>query len=179
MADATQQMFEVWRRQIEEGAQAWSRLVAGTPPPAAADPAAFWRPFVEQTAQAWAAAFARAQMPPDAVAQWKSLLDQSIDAWSRALGQAMNTEEFARLLGRYLDQWLATSAPLRKASDQATETALQTLNIASRTQLTAVARQLVELDERVERLEEMLGTVLRRLDGLARPQVRTAAVEGA
>jgi hypothetical protein len=174
-ADPSQQMFEMWRRQFEEGAQAWARVVGASPAPPAADPAAFWKPLVDQWVQAWAGAFARTPVTPDVMAQWKQFLDQSIDAWSRALGQAMNTEAFAQMLGRYLDQWLAASAPVRKANDQAVDAALQTLNLASRTQLTAVARQLVELDERVERVEEALGAVLRKLDEVSRTVGRGAA----
>ncbi len=175
MADTAQQMFEMWRRQFEEGAQAWAKLTGAGQTPAVADPAAFWKPLVDQWVQAWAAAFARTPMTPDVSSQWKQFLDQSIDAWSRALGQAMNTEAFAQMLGRYLDQWLAASAPLRKANDQALDAALQTLNLASRTQLTAVARQIVELDERVERVQEALGALMRRLDDVSRMAGRQAA----
>jgi hypothetical protein len=163
----TSQVFEVWKKQLEEGAQAWARLL-GQSPAAPPDPATFWRPVVEQWVQAWARAFAQTPAGPDVVAQWKQLLDQSIDAWSRALGQAMNTEAFAQQLGRYLDQWLVAYGPAKKAVDQSLDTALQTMNLASRTQLTAVARQIVELDERVERLEDGLGAVLKRLDEIAR-----------
>jgi CII-binding regulator of phage lambda lysogenization HflD len=80
----------------------------------------------------------------------------------------MQSDVFAQLLGRYLDQWLAAYAPARKAMDQSLDTALQTLNLASRTQLTAVARQLVELDERVERLEDMLKEIGKKLDAPGR-----------
>jgi len=175
MADQTQQMFEMWQRQFEEGAQAWARIAGAAQAPAATDPTAFWKPLVDQWVQAWSAGFARTPVTPDVMGQWKQFVDHSIDAWSRALGQAMNTEAFAQMLGRYLDQWLAASAPVRKASDQAVDSALQTLNLASRTQLTAVARQLVEIDERVERVEEKLSAVLRRLDDLSRPAGRAAA----
>ncbi len=165
MADTSQQFFEVWRKQFEEGAQAWARLVgqSTTPPP---DPTAFWRPFVEQWAQGWARMFSQTPMTPDLMTQWKQLLDQSIEAWSRVLGQAMQTEAFAQMLGRYLDQWLAGYGPVKKAADQSIEATLQGLNVASRTQLTALARQIVELDERVERLEDGVNAVLKKVDAL-------------
>jgi hypothetical protein len=155
-----QQLFEMWRKQLEEGAAAWSKMMS---PPAAppSDPMAFWRPMVEQWVQASARAFAQTPMTPDVMTQWKQFLDQSIDTWSRSLGQAMNTEAFAQMLGRYLDQWLVASAPMKKATDQAIDQVLQTLNLASRSQLTAVARQIVELEERVERIEEAVNAVLR------------------
>ena len=170
----TQQLFEMWKKGLEEGTQAWSRLLTQSPaaPP---DPSVFWKPVMEQWVQAWARMFAAAPVSPDVTTQWKQFLDQSIDAWSRALGQAMNTEAFAQQLGRYLDQWLVAYGPAKKAMDQSLDTALQTLNLASRTQLTAVARQLVELDERVERLEDDVRAVLGRLDELVRGLERTGA----
>ena len=76
----------------------------------------------------------------------------------------MNTEAFAQMLGRYLDQYLVGAAPVRKATDQAIDHALQTLNLASRTQLTAVAKQIVELEERVERIEEAVNAVLKAIE---------------
>lgn len=158
---AQQQLFDLWRKQLEEGAQAWSRLIsqpAAAPPP---DPMAFWRPMVDQWMQTSARAFAQTPMTPDVMTQWKQFLDQSIEAWSRALGEAMQTEAFAKMLGRYLDQWLVASAPVKKAAEQAIDQTLQTLNLASRTQLTSVAKQIVELEERVERIEEAVNAVLR------------------
>jgi polyhydroxyalkanoate synthesis regulator phasin len=160
---SSQQLFDLWRKQLEDGAQAWSKLLSQPAPGAAppTDPMAFWRPIVDQWVQASARAFAQTPMTPDVMAQWKQFLDQSIEAWSRALGEAMNTEAFAQLLGRYLDQWLVASAPVKKATDQAIDQALQTLNLASRTQLTSLAGQIVALEERVERIEEAVNAVLK------------------
>ena len=42
------------------------------------------------------------------------------------------------------------------------------LNLASRTQLTAVAKQIVELEERLERVEDGVQAILRRLDAKER-----------
>jgi hypothetical protein len=178
MSDPTKPLLDLWRKQFEEGTQAWARLLtqapaAPAPPP---DPTAFWRPLVEQWVQAWAHMFAQTPVTPDVATQWKQFLDQSVEAWSQALGQAMQTDGFAQMLGRYLDQWLAVYSPARKAMDQSLDTALQTMNLASRSQLTAVARQIVELDERVERLEDGIAAILKRLDDAAR---RTARPEAA
>jgi hypothetical protein len=180
-----QQLFEMWRKQLEDGAQAWSKAFTQPSAPPPTDPMAFWRPLVEQWVQASARAFAQTPMTADVMGQWKQFLDQSIDAWSRALGGAMNTEAFAQTLGRYLDQWLVAAAPVKKAAEQGIDQALQTLNVASRSQLTAVARQIVELEERVERVEDGIAAILRRLDDLAhlvasreRPADRITAERG-
>ena len=164
MADAPgpSQLFEQWRKQLEEGAQAWARLV--TPPaPAPPDPTAFWRPVLDQGVQTWAKLFAQTPATPELVTQWKQFLDQWIEAWSKVLGQTMGTEQFAKMMGQSLDQFLVAQGPLKRAADQQVESALQALNLPSRSQVTAVAKQIVELEERIERLEETITAALRRL----------------
>jgi len=164
MADAPQpsQLFEQWRKQFEEGAQAWARLV--TPPaPAPPDPTAFWRPVLDQGVQTWAKLFAQTPATPELLTQWKQFLDQWIEAWSKVLGQTMGTEQFAKMMGQSLDQFLVAQGPMKKAADQQVEAALQALNLPSRSQVTAVAKQIVELEERIERLEDTIIAALRRL----------------
>jgi len=165
MADAASpnQLFELWRKQFEEGAQAWTRLLgqaSATPTP---DPTAFWRPVLDQGVQTWAKLFAQTPTTPDLLTQWKQFLDQWIEAWSKVLGQTMGTEQFAKLMGQSLDQFLVAHAPAKKVVDQQVDQALQALNLPSRSQLTAVAKQIVELEERIERLEDSIAVALRRL----------------
>jgi hypothetical protein len=165
MADAStlNPMFELWRKQFEESAAAWARMVGQAPAPPT-DPTAFWRPVLNQGLEQWARLFAQTPMTPDLVSQWKQFMDQWIEAWSKALGHAMNTDGYAQMMGKYLDQWLVANAPIKKAAEQQIDQALQVFNLASRTQLTAVAKQIVELEERLERMEDTLGVILRRLD---------------
>jgi hypothetical protein len=166
---AAGQMFDAWRKQLEESTQAWTRMVSQ--PPAAApapDPVAFWRPVLNQGLEQWARMFAQTPATPDLLAQWKQFLDQWIEAWSRVLGQAMNTEAFAQLMGRSLESMLAAQAPAKKAGEQALDQALTGLNLASRSQLTGVAKQIVDLEERLERVEDGVQAILKRLDARER-----------
>jgi hypothetical protein len=170
MADAatpSNPLFEQWRKQFEESAAAWTRLVGQAPAPPPTDPTAFWRPVLNQGLEQWARLFALTPMTPDLAGQWKQFMDQWIEAWSKALGQAMNTEAYAQMMGKHLDQWLVAAAPLKKAAEQQIDQSLQALNMASRSQLTSVAKQIVELDERLERLEDGLAAILKRLDARA------------
>src|SRR3989449_11116506 len=68
-------------------------------------------------------------------------------------------------MGQSFDQFLAALGPLRKAAEQQTEQALQALGLPSRSQVTAVAKQIVELEERLERLEDRIDAGLGRFDG--------------
>jgi len=168
MADTSgpSQLFEQWRKQFEEGAQAWSRLITqtGSPSPTLTpDPTAFWRPVLDQGVQTWAKLFAQTPATPELLTQWKQFLDQWIESWSKVLGQAMGTEQFAKMMGQSLDQMLVTAAPAKKVVDQQIEQALQALNLPSRSQLTAIAKQIVELEDRIDRLEDSISAKLRRL----------------
>ncbi len=161
---ATAQFFDLWRRQLEESTQAWSRMVTQAPSAPAPDPAAFWRPVLNQGLEQWARMFAQTPVSPELAGQWKQFLDQWIEAWSRVLGQAMTTESFAQTMGKSLEGWLAVQAPVKRAGEQMIEQAVTTLNLASRSQLTAVAKQIVELEERLERVEDGVQAILQRLD---------------
>jgi polyhydroxyalkanoate synthesis regulator phasin len=166
MADTTpNQFFDLWKQQIEEGTQAWTRLLSQQPPAATPpNPMNFWKPILDQGLQNWARLFAQSPASPDLMTQWKQFLDQWIEAWSKVLGQTMGTEQFAKLMGQSLDSFLVSQAPMKRALDQQVEQALQAFNLPSRSQLTAVAKQIVELEERIERLEDGVGAVLRRLN---------------
>jgi hypothetical protein len=159
MADAGgQQLFDMWKKQVEEGSQAWLRMLS-TPQAAPMDPQAFWRPFMTQ-----------GQAPPDLMAQWKQFLDQWIAAWSKVLEQAMGTEAFAKTLGKQMEGFLNTAGPAKKAVDQQVEVSLAGLGLASRSQLIAVAQQIIQLEEKIEGVEDKLDAVLRRLDAVGGPR---------
>jgi hypothetical protein len=168
MSEAAQ-FFDMWRKQLEESTQAWTRMMGqATPPAPPPDPMAFWRPVLNQGLEQWARMFAQTPASPDLMAQWKQFLDQWIEAWSRVLGQAMGTEGFAQQMSRSLEDWLAAQAPVKKAGEQMLEQTLQGLNLASRSQLTSVAKQIVELEERLERVEDGIQAILRRLESRER-----------
>ena len=160
---ASQQMFEMWKKQLDEGTQAWARVLGQNPTPTP-DPMSFWKPAMEHGLQTWARIFASTPVTPDLMSQWKQFLDQSIEAWSRAFGQVMHTDAFGQAMGRSLDQWLTSYAPVKKAADQSIETALQAFNLPTRTQVTSLAKQIMDLEERLDRLEDGISTVLRRLE---------------
>ena len=163
-AAATAQFFDMWRKQPEDSTQAWTRMVSQAAPAPTPDPMAFWRPVLNNGLEQWARLFAQTPVSPDLVSQWKQFLDQWIEAWSRVLGQAMTTDGFAQMMGKSLEGMLAAQAPFKKQGEQAIDQAVTALNLASRTQLTAVAKQIVELEERLERVEDGVQAILKRLD---------------
>ncbi len=165
---ASQQLFDLWKRQVEEGADAWARLLSQAPSTTAVDPMGLWRPAMEQAVKAWASLLAATPVTPDFLARWKQLTDQTIETWSRAFSQVMNTEAFAEMLGRTLDQVLSTASPVKRAAEPAVDNALKVIGLPSRAQVTSVATQLVDLDERIDRIEDGLSAIARRLEEMGR-----------
>jgi hypothetical protein len=181
MADQTsQQLLDMWKRQVEEGTQAWLRLMGQAQAPAATpsmamDPQAFWRPFMDQGMAAWSKVMTQGTAPsPDLMAQWKQFLDQWIAAWSRVLEQAMGTDTFAQLMGKQLEGFLNVSAPIKKAAEQQIDASLAGLGIPSRGQITALARHVAQVEEKIDALEDKVDRVLRRLDAGAAPRTERA-----
>jgi len=167
MADmGGQQLFDLWKKQVEEGTQQWLRLM-GTPQAPTLDPQAFWRPFMDQGMAAWAKVMTQGTASPDLMGQWKQFLDQWIAAWSKALEQAMGTETFAKALGKQLEGFLSAAGPAKKAAEQHIEATLGGLGMPSRSQVTGIARQIVQLEEKLEGVEDRLEAVLGRLEALA------------
>jgi len=170
MADnPNQQLLDMWKRQVEEGTQAWLRMMGQAPAPTPApnmamDPQAFWRPFMDQGMAAWSKVMTQGAAPsPDLMGQWKQFLDQWIAAWSRVLEQAMSTDNFAQLMGKQLEGFLNVSGPVKKAAEQQIDASLAGLGMPSRGQVVALARHVAQVEEKIDVLEDKLDRVLRRL----------------
>jgi hypothetical protein len=176
MAENTsQQLLDMWKRQVEEGTQAWLRMIGQGPAAAtpAMDPQAFWRPFMDQGMAAWSKVMTQGSAPsPDLMAQWKQFLDQWIAAWSRVLEQAMGTDTFAKMMGKQLEGFLNVSGPVKKAAEQQIDASLAGLGMPSRAQVVALARHLAQVEEKIDGLEDKLDRALRRLDDGGRRQER-------
>jgi len=164
-----QQLFDLWKRQVEEGSQAWLRSLGQGQP---ADPQSVWRPFMDQGMAAWSKLMTQGPPSADLMGQWKQFLDQWIAAWSKVLEQAMGTETFAQALGKQMEGFLNTSAPVKKAAEQQIDAGLAGLGLPSRSQVVGVAAQLVHLEDKIDGLEDRLDAVARELRELA------AAVKG-
>ena len=173
MADTAhaQEFFEQWKKQMEDGAQLWARVVNkdGPSAPGATDPLSLWRPFMDQATDTWVRTMrqgGRAAGAADAAAQGKAFLDQWIAAWDKLLADTMQTEAFAEALGKHLDQWLAVQGPMKKAADESTEATLKALGLPSRHQTVGIAKQLMDLDDRLEAIEDHMAALRARLDTL-------------
>ncbi len=167
MADnVSQQLLDMWKKQVEEGSHAWLRMMGQGQ---TMDPQAFWRPFMDQGMAAWSKVMTQGTPSPDLMTQWKQFLDQWIAAWARVLEQAMGTESFARTMGKQLEIFLNAAGPVRKATEQQVEASLAGLGLPSRTQVVGLAKHVVQLEEKIDGLEDRLEAILKRFNDLTGP----------
>jgi polyhydroxyalkanoate synthesis regulator phasin len=157
MADnVSQQLLEMWKKQVEESSQAWVKMLGQGQ---AVDPQAFWRPFMDQGMAAWSKVMTQGQPSPDLMGQWKQFLDQWIAAWSKALEQAMGTDAFAKAMGKQLESVLNAANPVKKAAEQQIEATLAGLGVPSRSQVIALAKHVIQLEEKVDDIADRMESV--------------------
>ena len=118
----------------------------------------------------WTELMGRTPFTPEVMAQWKRVLDHGLEAWSRALSEVMATEDFARLLGTSIEQWLAMQASLTgKAAPLPAQTGLLT---GQADVLMALATEMRRLEERLRRLEERMARAAESSDEPSVPASR-------
>ena len=161
MADPTSDdLFAVWRKQVEAGTDAWIKSVQEMASqgqvPHPPDPTQFWRQFSNLGPMASTPFQGTGPIDPQALAQWKKFLDDWIAAWSRALEQAMGTETFAEALGKTLDQFLTIQGKARQAVERSSKATIDALGMPSRDQVVGLSRQMMDLEDRLEGLEDKL-----------------------
>ena len=163
MADpaSSDELFAMWRQQVQAGADAWTKAVQqaashGQVPPSPPDPTQFWRQFTGEPSAPWAPFQGAGPANPDMLRQWKKFLDDWITAWSKALEEAMSTPAFAEALGKTLDQFLTVQGKAKQAAAQSSKATLDALGLPSRDQIVGLSRQLMDLEDRIEGLEDKI-----------------------
>lgn len=172
MADtpSSDQLFDLWRQQIQAATDAWAKSVeqmsrAGQVPPAPPDPTTFFRPFVDQNVNSWAAWMNASPASPDLLKQWKKFLDDWLQAWTDALERVMGTEAFAQALGKTLDQFLAVQGQAKQGVDRSTKATIDALGLPSKEQVVGLARHLMDLEDRLEALDDKIDALSKQSAG--------------
>jgi polyhydroxyalkanoate synthesis regulator phasin len=113
--------------------------------------------------------------PFDPFGAARALRDANIEAWSKIMQQWVNTEAYSQATNAMLDTYLTTSAPFRKAIEQAMTQVLTQFNMPTRTDVTSIAERLTNIEMRLDDLDAQLD-IIRRAQQLAAP-VQAQATE--
>jgi hypothetical protein len=165
-----QQLADLWKKQLDEGSEVWLRMLGQG---RLTDPQSLWAPLMEQAMGVWSKLTTDGVPSADLLGQWKQFLDLWIAAWSKAFEQAMGTEQFAQIMGKQMETFLAGAGPIKKAVEPQLDAVLTGLGLPSRNQVIGIAAQLVQLEDKVDGLESRLDRVLKQLEDASAGAKRT------
>lgn len=106
----------------------------------------------------------------DPLAMWREWVAQSERQWNAFLNQAMATDEFSKAMGRFMDFYLN----LQKGMNETMSRYLQLVNMPSRQEVLALGERLSSIEERLGRIEGLLGD---RMAGADVPPSAATAVK--
>src|SRR5438132_5426617 len=95
---------------------------------------------------------------------WKSMRDTSLDSWSKRMIDTVNSDEYSRTTGQWLDTYLTLSQPFRRIIDLMMTQVLTGLNIPMRTDVTSLAERLTNIETRLDDQDAKLDDVLKAID---------------
>ena len=99
--------------------------------------------------------------PFDPFGTMRSMRDANMEAWSKMMQQFVNTQEYSQATSALLDTYLTTSAPFRKALEQAMTQVLQQFNMPTRSDVTNLADRLTNIETRLDDLDAQLSELQR------------------
>ena len=123
------------------------------PPFAANDPTAMWQQFFNLWSQQWSQLLASSPGPQtfsDAQKQW----NEQLEAMAKAFADTMSTEDFAKALGKYMEQGLHAQERMADTMNPQIDAMLRTLNMPSRSQMNRLFVHVLSIEERLDDLEE-------------------------
>ncbi|BAU29264.1 polyhydroxyalkanoic acid synthase PhaR subunit [Aneurinibacillus soli] len=92
------------------------------------------------------------KMPFDPFAMWKDMYDKTESHWSKAVDESMRKEDFSEWMGQFLSMYLQYQNMIK----QSTENYLEQANMPSRADISNLASLIVNLEAKVDDLEEMI-----------------------
>lgn len=134
-------------------------MTSSNPP----DFATAWRESWEEWARAWAGYTQPTpegeKPPPTPTEAWKRSMDRWLASWSSLLEETTTTPQFAAASGQALNRVLDVQKPLRDQTEEAMQRWLEAINMPSRADIIRLARQLNDVNARLDELGDRLDDI--------------------
>src|SRR5215467_7430839 len=95
---------------------------------------------------------------------WKSMRDTSMGNWSKMMIDTVNSEEYSRTTGQWLDTYLTLSQPFRRIIDLMMTQVLTGLNMPMRSDVTSLAERLTNIETRLDDQDAKLDDILKAIE---------------
>ena len=136
----------------------------------------FYSAWAEQTRQAMSAGTSGQEVIFNAQKQWS----EQLEAMAKTFAEVMGTEQFASLLGRYMEQSLVWQERMANASDPQMDTMLRAYHLPSRGQIDRLFERVIGLEDRIDDLEDESRKLRKHLEAAQRaaaPRSRSRSTE--
>ena len=110
----------------------------------------FYGKWAEQVQQVMASGTPGPEVLLNAQKQWT----EQLETMAKTFAEAMGTEAFANMLGRYMEQTLVWQQRMDKATEPQQDTMLKALNMPSRGQIDRMFERVIGLEDRIDDLED-------------------------
>jgi hypothetical protein len=95
---------------------------------------------------------------------WKSMRDTGMESWSKMMIDTVNSDEYSRTSGQWLDTYLTLSQPFRRIIDIMMTQVLTNLNMPMRSDVTSLAERLTNIETRLDDQDAKLDDILKAID---------------
>ena len=99
-------------------------------------------------------------LPLDPFKMWKNIYEQTEANWNEAIQESLKKESFSEGMGETLNYYLQ----FQEYSNEATESYLKQMNMPTRGELADVASLVINLEGKVDNLEDKFEEELGKLD---------------
>ena len=123
------------------------------PPFGGNDVTAMWQQFFNMWLQQWSQAFT-AGAAPQTLSDVQKRWNEQLEAMAKAFADTMSTEDFARALGKYMEQCLHAQERMADAANPQIDAMLRTFNMPSRSQMNRLFVHVLSIEERLDDLED-------------------------
>ena len=120
----------------------------------------FYNSWVEQTRQAMSAGASGPEVIFNAQKQWT----EQLEAMAKTFAEVMGTEQFANLIGRYMEQSLVWQERMANSSEPQMDAMLRAYHLPSRGQIDRLFERVIGLEDRIDDLEDENRKLRRQLD---------------
>jgi polyhydroxyalkanoic acid synthase PhaR subunit len=189
MADAQEQFIkgsgdpqELWKHWFETVTDAWRNAAE-----VGGDPLGLMAQWVDMMEEARARLLAGIRLPADPFTFFKQWYDATNETWSTLVGNVIGTEKFMEVSSEFLKSYASFYGTLRRASEEY----FRNLQIPTRSDIARVAGLVVNLEEKVDRVDSALGdfedgvgsnlsrfpVVLQKLENVEHLELRVESLE--
>ncbi len=136
------------------GAPGFNPFGQSTPPFFTNDIQQMWQQFYNSWAEQAQRAMSSGTPGPEVFQNAQKQWTDQLEAMAKTFAEVMGTENFANMMGRYLEQTLVWQQRMANATEPQQDSLLKSMNMPSRGQIDRMFERVIGLEDRIDDLED-------------------------